>query len=87
WFDGFSLSPDNRCFPSGHSSVAASMLTLIALEYAGVPGMAPLCVVLILITGWSRLNDHAHWPADVVLGLLIGAGVSLLVTQSHFLAI
>jgi membrane-associated phospholipid phosphatase len=58
-------------FPSGHTTVAFAFAASLGMEihrpwasallYAGAAG-----------TGWSRLNDHAHWLSDVLAGAAVG---------------
>ncbi len=73
---------DNRSFPSGHATNAFAAATAIAAHYDGwvVP-----TIVYTLASGVaiSRLNDHVHWPSDVIAGALIGRAVGRGVVARH----
>lgn len=78
-------------FPSGHTSTAGAWtfalahtwnLThdapwyLEALPYAGAAGLTAW-------TGVLRVRAHVHFPTDVLVGGLLGAGVGVLVPELH----
>jgi membrane-associated phospholipid phosphatase len=57
----------------------------LTLELDGVLTM--LCLVPTFLAAWiaaSRVHDHAHHPADVVGGALIGAGAAVLWHMRYF---
>ena len=69
-------------FPSGHSTNAFAFATAIAGHYDGwvVP-----TIVYTIATGVavSRVNDHVHFPSDVVAGALIGHAVAKGIVARH----
>ena len=74
-FDGPRYSK-HHCFPSGHASAAWSVLAAIGLSYADWPLVGICAFTLAGLTALSRLNDHAHWPSDVVVGVGIAYGIA-----------
>lgn len=67
-------------FPSGHTGTAfatATALTLCTKKwYVGVPAYLYACGV-----GYSRMRLGVHFPTDVLGGMIVGIGSSLLVWQ------
>ncbi len=61
--------PGDASFPSGHTQTAFATATFLALLYP------PLSVPLMsaaLLTGLSRIALGVHFPADVLVGAMIG---------------
>jgi hypothetical protein len=81
-FHGFSTDNPHNSFPSGHATNAFAAATAIAAHSDGwiVPAIA-----YTLATGvaFSRVNDRAHFPSDVVAGALIGRAVARGLVSHH----
>lgn len=67
-------------FPSGHTSSAFAMATAVTLStkkwYVAVPSYLYACGV-----GYSRMRLGVHFPTDVLGGMVVGIGSSLLIWQ------
>ena len=68
-------------FPSGHTTAAATFAVVLIyiasrehLSRAQRLVLDALGVCLMLAVGWARIMRHAHWPSDVLGGLLLGIG-------------
>ena len=80
-FDGPSIS--NKSFPSGHTTTAFSLATVVASEYDHIPLIAPVSYGLATLTGISRLNDNKHWASDVFFGAALGYFTSKTILRLH----
>jgi membrane-associated phospholipid phosphatase len=60
-------------FPSGHSAMAFTPLPFLA----GTPAFIPYAIYAMLV-GLSRIYLGAHYPHDVLAGMLIGLAVGWL---------
>lgn len=60
-------------FPSGHTSFAFSMATTLSLQYRKWYVVAPAYIYAGTV-GYSRMHLGKHYPSDVFVGALTGAG-------------
>lgn len=69
-FDFFSsIKAIHNSFPSGHSSSIMAIMTAMALLF---PRWRVPCLVFACVLGTIRVMVGAHYPADVVGGLVLG---------------
>lgn len=64
-------------FPSGHTQGFATWSTVIAIRFKKA-WLSILVGVLIVLVGLSRLYLGAHYPSDVVTGIVLGVGSAFL---------
>jgi diacylglycerol kinase (ATP) len=64
--------------PSGHAAVAFSIATSVTLN-TGNPFISLLCFALAVMVSHSRLLMRIHTMREVVIGSLVGAGVTVVV--------
>jgi diacylglycerol kinase (ATP) len=78
-------SPLHGGIPSGHAAVAFSIATAVSLN-TGDPLISLLSYALAIMVSHSRLLMRIHSMREVVLGSLVGAGVTILVLLAfkHF---
>ncbi len=70
---------DGYSFPSAHSSSATSLYPTLAAEYRKHKWLRVVAVVVPLLIAFSRCYLGAHWPTDVIAGLLMGLCFCILV--------
>lgn len=69
---------DNLSFPSGHTSNAFMMATVLFHEFKNTkPVLAYSGFVFATATGALRVLNNEHWVSDV----LVGAGIGIMVTD------
>lgn len=71
----------SHSFPSGHTSMAFATATSISLLYPKWYVIAPSFLWASSI-GYSRMYLGVHYPSDVLVGAILGAGTSL---GTHYL--
>jgi len=58
--------------PSGHALTAAATAALLAW-WAKKAAPSLVLVAIAILVAWSRVVVGAHWPADVLVGMALGA--------------
>jgi len=59
-------------FPSGHSMNAAGVFGGISVSKKMDKGIRIACLIVMLLTGFSRMYLGVHYPQDVLVGLISG---------------
>lgn len=64
-------------FPSGHTSAAFAVASVIDVNLRGSFGywQTPVVYSVAALVGESRVYDHKHYPSEIILGAAIGASV------------
>ena len=69
-------------FPSGHTSAAFSIATSVSLAFPKWYVIAP-SMLWAGTVGYSRMYLGVHYPSDVIVGAIIGAGTSYLCYKAN----
>ncbi|MDP4278263.1 MAG: phosphatase PAP2 family protein [Bacteroidota bacterium] len=64
-------------FPSGHTSGAFSLATSLSLDYPKWYVIIPSYVWASAV-GYSRMDLGVHYPSDILMGAVVGAGSAYL---------
>jgi undecaprenyl-diphosphatase len=68
-------------FPSGHTVYAFMMATLLSYWF---PRYRILFFILAVFVGWTRIYLNLHYPTDVLMGCLLGYGITTIFL--HFIS-
>ncbi len=81
-FHPFSFSNPSLSLPSGHTTVAFSLSTVLAANtdnnYLKVLAFFPA-----VLTATSRVYQNHHWASDVFLGAMVGYFTGKFITDLH----
>ena len=72
-----------QSFPSGHSTSAFAIATVIASRYDDTPFVPAIAYTFATSVAVARVYDRAHFPSDVVAGALIGRAVARSIVHNH----
>ena len=82
-WNGPKLKTGDTSFPSGHTTVAFSLASVIAEEYGTNPFVPPIAYGLATLTAFARIYDNKHWASDAFFGAAIGYFVGKTVVRYH----
>lgn len=78
----FVTGEGNVSFPSGHTTQAFAVASVIASHYDS-PWVKTAAYGLAGLVGWARIENNAHYASDVLAGALIGTIVGRTVVRLH----
>lgn len=81
-FNSFSFSNPSWSLPSGHTTVAFSLSTVLAANTDNT-ALRVAAFVPAFLTAISRVYQNHHWTSDVFLGAIIGYFTGKFVTDFH----
>jgi membrane-associated phospholipid phosphatase len=71
--------PESTSFPSGHAASAFAFAYAVGRH---LPGLAVPIRLLAAGVAYSRVHTGVHYPGDVVIGSLVGAGTAAMVAAA-----
>ncbi|MEI6682497.1 MAG: phosphatase PAP2 family protein [Bacteroidota bacterium] len=82
WDGPFTLKT-NSSFPSGHSTVAFAIATVVATSYSKTIWVPILCFSFAGFTAASRVYQNDHWFSDVFVGSALGFAIGRTIMNNH----
>src|SRR5204862_459002 len=70
----------DQSFPSGHTTQAFTVASVISAHYDS-PWIGAMAYTVASLVGYARHEHQAHWPSDIVAGAAIGIGVGRTVVR------
>ncbi|WP_303850169.1 phosphatase PAP2 family protein [Seleniivibrio woodruffii] len=80
-FEYFHTKYYKTSFPSGHTTVAAALGSMLALHWRKLTFPAAVFIILMAVTRLATLN---HFLSDTLAGMVLGIGTSLLIYKKMF---
>ena len=81
-YDPFKFEESNYSLPSGHTTIAFAVSSVLAAEIDNTYASIGL-YTLASLTGFSRMYNDKHWLSDVFLGAAIGASTGYFVVHEN----
>ena len=78
----FAFKNANWSLPSGHTTVAFSLSTVLAANTDSYV-LKTAAFIPAFLTAFSRVYQDHHWTSDIFLGAMIGYFVGKFVTNLH----
>ncbi len=78
------LGPNNgKSFPSGHTTTAFAVASVIAWQYKDTPWVPATVYSLATMAGLSRVYDNRHWLSDIFGGAVFGIVTGRFICKQH----
>ena len=74
---------NGNSFPSGHSSSAFAVATVISYRYKNNPWIKYGSFALATVVALSRFSGRKHFASDLLIGSAIGYGIGRFVYKEH----
>ncbi len=78
-FAGPKIPVKYTSLPSGHTTSAYALATIVASEYKEKPLVGVAAYTIATMAGIARIHDYQHWASDVVLGAAFGYAMGKLI--------
>jgi membrane-associated phospholipid phosphatase len=73
----------NDSFPSGHTAMAFSLATVVAMQYGDHKWVPIAAYAVAAGVGFARLSGNRHWLSDVVIGGVVGHLIARTVVRNY----
>jgi membrane-associated phospholipid phosphatase len=84
WEGPFPFTTDYTAFPSGHSTTAFAIASVLAQGYKDKMWVGLTSYTIAALVGISRIHDGKHWPTDVIAGAALGTFIGTTLSRINF---
>jgi membrane-associated phospholipid phosphatase len=84
WDGPFPIQSSYTSFPSGHTTVAYSVASVLAYGYRDKLWVGISAYTMATLVGVSRVHDQKHWPSDVFGGAVLGTFIGITLSKLNF---
>jgi len=84
WEGPFPFTTDYTSFPSGHTTTAFAIASVLTQGYKGKLWIGLTSYSIATLVGLSRINDGKHWATDVIAGAALGTFIGTVLGRVNF---
>ncbi len=84
WEGPFEFTTDYTSFPSGHTTTAFAVASVLAHGYKNKIWVGLTSYTVATLVGLSRIHDGEHWATDVLAGAALGTFIGTTLSKINF---
>lgn len=84
WEGPFEFTTDYTSFPSGHTTTAFAIATVLAQGYRDKMWVGLTSYTVATLVGLSRIYDGKHWATDAIAGAAFGTFIGTVLSRINF---
>lgn len=84
WEGPFVITSDYTSFPSGHTTTAFALASVLAQGYKDKLWIGLTAYTVASLVGVSRIYDGKHWATDVLAGAALGTFIGTTLSKINF---
>jgi len=81
WEGPFPLTSNYTSFPSGHTTTAFAVASVLAMGYRDKIWVVVTSYTIAGLVGISRIHDGDHWGSDVIAGAALGSFIGITLSK------
>lgn len=84
WEGPFPLQTSYTSFPSGHTTTAFAVASVLACGYKDKKWIGITSYTMATLVGLSRIHDGEHWASDIFGGAVLGTFIGVTLSKVNF---
>jgi membrane-associated phospholipid phosphatase len=84
WEGPFEFTTDYTSFPSGHTTTAFAVASVLAHGYKDKIWVGLTSYTIAALVGLSRIHDGKHWATDAIAGAALGTFIGTVLSKVNF---